>query len=460
MARRVIAIPLAVAIVIAVFSVFVLGVDFPLNDIITELNVYSQVYSSNSDGTNSLIGFVSLSDYFNYYTGTPYLFGTSILSSGSPYFGNHTFSSQLSFSLSRSYDFYILVRDRVLSNGLYSFLMYVGDTPYDLLNYHNPNRDIKYTFENPSLDLIQWDLSNNIPSKVDTGTRPSISCTFMCFENVPLNAALYITDNSFKSSATDDVYGNVYNGIYYTFRVMGVYVSPQSLTSEEVVDRYIDGDSSFSDSLTALNTAINDAINSTDDMSQKQFELLKGQYELERLVVVSNDKSINDIKNNVTPAFDNQINDYVYGSASLDDTIASMSSTYTEALSSAETPEQGILVNTTYEIKMQQLEFEARQKAAEKMDSAITDEDQQEAKDYYDLESNILSLFDLQEFKDQLVFDEWYQSMSLTEAVSYKSIYEWFLNDSELRYWLIVPISYIIITLLLGTAYRMAGKSK
>lgn len=455
MARRVIAIPLAVAIAIAVFSSFCFASE-PDNIYISDYNLYLQ-YNGYSPVPVDPVNY----SFGDYSTGNIYHFCTCYVVDS--VVSVHNFQMFFDFSLDKSMDLYIPI-----PVDLFSFWPDITSWSSSLAPYYNSSRNLYSSFAISSIDYFRIDNTFSLyPNQLYRSFSESVSISYdivwLFFDNVPAdetfsfvwpyNRALDIINESWGSKYIFSV-----DGERYQYRMAGLYVTELITTPQSVVDSYISGEIPFTEALQDLSIAVQESITAAGTIPEKQLAVLIGNYELDRIIANSDNKSVVNVQQSLVPRLDQTLTGYSSGNLSLDDALSDMSQQYTTALNSAETPEQGIFINTTYQIKMQQLEFEARLKANAKMDSAITDEDLQKADEYYQLEDDIFSLFDLQELKDNLVFDQWYQSMSLTEAVSYKSIFDWFLNDSAVRYWLIVPISFIVIAILLSTTYRVTGK--
>ena len=250
-----------------------------------------------------------------------------------------------------------------------------------------------------------------------------------------------IIDNSYIQQSASKAYLNLCPGVFVT--------TGDSVSS--VVDSYIDGDLDFTSALQKFNETLNNSLINSSSDADKQFIISLAQFELDRLVTSSNNKSIQNVQNSVTNSFNQNIYNYVSGSESLEDTLSDLDSNYSSALSSAESPVQGILVNTSYLISLKKLEMQARQKAYQKLDSAVSDEQLSEADDYYQSEEDLIDMFEVAEFESALNFQLWFNTLPPSETIEYKKFFDFLLNDSSIRMFLVVPISLILVRILLGT---------
>lgn len=230
---------------------------------------------------------------------------------------------------------------------------------------------------------------------------------------------------------------------------VGVFVDAASVPLSNIVDDYINGSISFEEALENLNDSYRESVADDPDSQQKQLAIM--QYELDRLVLASDNKNLSDIKDNVTDSFNNTLGSFSSGIIDLVDAMEDLNTTYQEALANSGTPIQGILVNTTYQISLKKLEIEARQRAYEKLDSAISDDQISEADDYYAAEEDLINQFELAEFESALDFELWFNTLPPSESALYKQFFDYLLNDSSIRMFLIVPISLVLVRILMGT---------
>lgn len=100
------------------------------------------------------------------------------------------------------------------------------------------------------------------------------------------------------------------------------------------------------------------------------------------------------------------------------------------------------------------------QKAKANMDQAISDGDIEEIQSYYDAEQQLISAFDQAKFKAQLDFDTWFTLLPPTETIEYKKFFDYILNDSPIKNYIMIPVSMGLVTILLGTGIRFVGSKR
>lgn len=431
MVRRILAIPLAVVVAIAVFLCPVMG--SPINDQSGSFDVLlTSTFSSSS----------SVGDRFCSIENLTLQYGTTFFRAyqaydviSLDYSVSYNYISTFEFTLqSPINNIFVPVRSVLVSNSLLDFS--------SLCPYYFPAGNLSQSVD-VSCDLYtyavsNYDFSNRVQS-ISTHTK-TYDITYLCFRNVP-NGTYSISDASAGIIIGDHRASLIVAGVYIDY-----FSSPSS-----VVDDYLSGSLSFPDAVSDLSDSITDNFNNAQSIDEKSFVLLQGQYELDRLIQASNNKSISDINSSVVPSFQSTVSDFNSGSLSLSDALSSLNSGYESALASAETPEQGILVNTSYQIFLKKLEIESRQKAFSKLDSAVSDDQLSEAEEYYQSEEELIDMFQIAEFESALDFNLWFNTLPPSETIEYKKFFDFLLNDSSIRMFLVVPISLILVRILLGT---------
>lgn len=441
MARRVIAIPLAVAIAIAVFSSFCFATGI-VND---ATGTYSIIVTAEFNAlTNVDYGTQSaIFDGFN--------FGRDYLSIMEVNYTHNGSGADLAVGNVREISYVI---DQSNRNTIYIAVrtasLNAGDIDYSgLSSYYRPQLNLT---SNNTYRVYQenWFFTPD-PYIFQTTTYFDISynITYMCFQNVP-KGTYTISDSNYPITNLDSLSGSQYKAYF----LAGIYID-YFQDASSVVSDFESGDISYSDAISAIRDITDELISQATSTDEKIFITLQALYEIDYITNIQNNSSTSQIVDTFIPNLDNIIDGYISGSSSLDDTMQSLSSAYTEALSAAITPEQGILVNTTYQIKMQQFELEARRQAAAKVDSAISDDQLSEADEYYDSEEELISKFQVSEFESALDFELWFNTLPPAESTEYKKFFDYILNDSSIRMFLIIPISLVLVRIIFGTVLHL-----
>lgn len=101
-----------------------------------------------------------------------------------------------------------------------------------------------------------------------------------------------------------------------------------------------------------------------------------------------------------------------------------------------------------------------RIKAKQSLEDAISDGDIEEIQNYYEAEQELISAFDQAKFQAQLDFDTWFTLLPPTETIEYKKIFDYILNDSPIKNYIMIPVSMGLVTILLGTGIRFVGSKR
>lgn len=419
MVCRILAIPLAVVVAIAVFLCPVLGTSLPDNVVSTQFLYRLQIVGGAYQAWNLNSGVI---------------YGRAAYHSA-----NGTYTGNIIETTPGNYDVYIPVYTPSLGLGYIDF--------GTLAPYYKKSGNL--VVSNTS-DVPFYDFSGVTLTTAYTLTK-TYSVTFLYFQDVPSGLAFTLKDNNpgKMNSGSANIEGT--NSNTFPFFVFGVFYSNVKPSGDSIVSGFEEGSISFPDAITGIQNIVKENVNNAETPDQAILETLVGQQQIDQIINISDNQSISNIRDTVQPNLDNQIDSFVSGSQSLDQTIENMKSEYSSALSSSDTPIQGILVNTSYQISLMMLEAQARQKAYQKLDSAISDDQLTEADDYYQSEEELIDMFEVAEFESALDFQLWFNTLPPSETTQYKKFFDYLLNDSSIRMFLVVPISLILVRILLGT---------
>lgn len=157
--------------------------------------------------------------------------------------------------------------------------------------------------------------------------------------------------------------------------------------------------------------------------------------------------------NNSNNNYNNIINSYKSGfidaDAALDDLISNFDNSL-EAAVNNKSVEEAILANAQFQSKMKILEKYIEKSVANKYETVVTPEDKAIVDNALKLENEVLSRFDYEAFEAQIQYDSYYQKISNSSMLSLKNIYEIFLNSNIGQNFVIVPLTFSIISVLIG----------
>lgn len=310
-------------------------------------------------------------------------------------------------------------------------------------------------------------------TSIPASTIPSINGYYLKFNDVPVGSyTYYIPSSSFTRTTLNSSVGLTMTAII----PFGFYLAETTPPSgggdtgggdtgggdtsggdtsgggidQTYLDSWIDPTATFQQNIISIQNTLNEAVAGSDDADVQTFYALYANYQLD-LLQKDNDLSFTNTVNNVETSFSHVINDYISGNITYADALDDLSDSYVNSLADCSTPEQGSFLTAVYQAKQTQLHYKAVDLAGEVIKDVITDEELDNAEDYYEAEEALISQFQLQNLQDTVKFQEWYNLLGSAEALTYKSIFDWFLNSSSFKYWLIIPLSMIVITNLLGT---------
>lgn len=325
----------------------------------------------------------------------------------------------------------------------YSTDNFVGDWEF----YHDSTGD----FYDPAVAMygvygnIDFSLQWYDVTVADPGGRTG-AFYFFKFSGMPAGTyQIHVPYNEFWFEFTEPVVGCAY-GVWVT------ELNPGG-GSGSYFDIWFDPNAPLDQQLDDITNTLKDAIDSTDLRDLKSFYTIFAQYQLSYALKVSDERfvisvrSFSDELDSIIADFRNQDIDY---STALSD----MSDSFVEALQTAETPEQGNYITNVYGVKQQLMHEMALTQAQARLESAISDEEMDEADDYYNREEDLIGQFNMQQMEDLVDYQQWYNLLDAGEADLYKSIYDWFFNSSSFKFFIVVPITLSIITIIMGTRIK------
>ncbi len=426
--RRLISLFLVILVCMAIF-LFPLSAVEPTNNVLLDVQVFEYLTLYGREEPFLMP--------FDLPTGSTFMYGVRGIdrdSNSNEVFVNMDKSySSVHFALGGTSTMWIAVRTAALSS--YTFT--------GLESYRYSSGDLTHTYSNNSYPRYNCYWESGEIVNFGNGTS-NFDVTFLCFKDVPSSQSFSYYDYSTGADSSSFIY-----------RVVGFYFNHSGgLIVSDLVDSYISGSISFSDAVTSIRDTTDANVSASSSADEKLFHLLNAEYALDQLLVASDDKALQNLHDKFLPAVNTQISAFQSGSQNLSSTLTKMSKLYSNSLSSASTAEQGTMITAAYTLKLDQLRLAAEELAGYHLDSAISDAEMTEVSDYYAAEDDLLAKFDIQKFKDALTFDLWFQQLDLVESNLYKSVFDRIINDSNIRFYVSIPLALLIVSILLGTALR------
>ncbi len=230
--------------------------------------------------------------------------------------------------------------------------------------------------------------------------------------------------------------------------------------SDPITD-YENGDISFSDAAARIRDQMNEVLNDEEATDyEKQIAIGVADNKLEQLQDISDEKFAI-----IVDEFDSrsgEIVDYLVssGSTTVAPYIQDLNSSYADALTQATSPEQGILINTQYSVKLAQIQAIFHANVKKELDDVVSDQEMDEKESTYDrmdelleVESEAISIFEEADYNSKLEFSNWIAQFD-GDVTVYRSLFEFFFEDDKtwrIQPFLIIPFSLVLVGVLLAT---------
>lgn len=282
---------------------------------------------------------------------------------------------------------------------------------------------------------------------------------FYCISGIPSGRYLFTFDTLAPFDSSLGKF-NLPLGFFADNRTTGL--NAPDLTGDPVLD-YEAGYISFQDASQQIRDEMNQVLNDQERTDfEKQFAVGIADTKLNQLQDISNEKFSSTVDN-----FESQsesiVQDY-YSDPSTDilPVINDLNKVYTDTLTQATSPEQGMLINAQYSVKLAQLQAGYQVAYKEELEGVLSDEDMQHKQDSYDqtdsalaAEDEALDIFRESDYQSQLVFDNWLNQFSQYGDITvYRSIFEFFFEDPstvKIQPFLTIPFSLVLVGVLLAT---------
>lgn len=233
----------------------------------------------------------------------------------------------------------------------------------------------------------------------------------------------------------------------------GSYPTGNSATVgyNKIVDKYINGTYTYTEALDQLGDRYD--LISTDNIYQNLLYVNEYQMSVSKLnglVSSSAAQKSADLDGQMSATVDQ----FADGSIDLKGAMDTLQGDFSTALSGAQTVDEADALTTVYQVKLLQLENESRIKLMEGFDTVITDEQIQNANDYYAAEGELLNAFDLADLEAQFQYELWWNQMPKNETIEYKKFFDYLLNESDIRFFITIPLAMSLVAIIMGTRMR------
>lgn len=436
MCKRFIAIPLLCLVLMAAcpFSVFADSFPYPENTVYGSVNISFEAFSALSPISSV---------------------GSETVSFGSLWTGRFNNTSSTSDGYGVSLDIKFVLNLQV-GGDLYIAYPYYIDGGMDFTYYISELDEYRYPEFDYNVDFgADWPVNIYTPNN-DTNTfdktfgKSSLYVKFIAYRNVPSG----IYSGVITSNVNDDTL------------CFGVYASLGNQMNA-MVDSFVsslDNVASSGISVVGLSTVLQDLWEYRQSQSGDSVELsilreLEYQSSVEYLLSQVDTKYVGFLATFYRDAT-NLYSSLLSGQIDYLDFLFNTSILVSQAPNYCATVEQFQVASTMLQNFYTAAEQLERIKAKENLEQAISDGDIDEIQQYYDAELELISAFDQAKFKAQLDFDTWFTLLPPTETIEYKKIFDYILNDSPIKNYIMIPVSMGLVTILLGTGIRFVGSKR
>ena len=285
-----------------------------------------------------------------------------------------------------------------------------------------------------------WTVDRYIPNGTSftvQSTTASLDILFLAYKNVPAGTYYFNYD-------VDSL--NVGLGEAACF---GVYASKGD-EYQNIINGVITGSTSYTDAIDQIMDVYESTQSPDIDVHQRTINAIELTNTLEQLnmsmstVAAQNASALSSKMGSTVDQFAN-------GEIDLSNAMSSLSGDFSSALSGAQTVDEAQAVTAVYQANLKKLEVRNEIQMMQVFDDAMTDEEFQQIQNYYAAESELVESFDVAEFDAMLQLEAWYLQLPVDEAAQYKRFFDYLLNDSSIKLFVIIPLTMGLVTILLGT---------
>lgn len=314
-------------------------------------------------------------------------------------------------------------------------------TPYAASDNLSAYRDSTNDY---SVDLgDNWTVDRYIPNGTSftiESTTASLDILFLAYKNVPAGTYYFNYD-------VDSL--NVGLGEAACF---GVYASKGD-EYESIIDCVITGSTSYTDAIDQIMDVYESTQSPDVDIHQRTINAIELTNTLEQLNMSMSSLAAQNASA-LSSKMGSTVDQFANGEINLSNAMNSLSSDFTSALSGAQTVDEAQAVTAVYKSKLIELELESEFQLMEGFDAVITDEQIQNANDYYAAESELVNAFDLADLEAQFQYELWWNQMPKNETIEYKKFFDYLLNESDIRFFITIPLALSLVTIIMGTRMR------
>ena len=309
-------------------------------------------------------------------------------------------------------------------------------------------RDSENNFYSSSLACSGYDVylhSNNNFSTTFTGSAVSVG-TALHYKNVPAGIYFFTYDLSSVINLNQTI-------------GFGVFVDSHFPDINDFLSEYSSGESSLSETLIKVDDLLDTELSEATSDDERQFIIEKYIYYQEKIISLSDISNKSAVSSSLSE-FREVLSDFRDSDKSSSDfvsAVSSLTSSYSDSITSAESAEQTQLLNSSYSIALQELQLEGDRAVGSTIDDIITQDDIDLMSDVEDLEEFLVEL-------DLAEFDSWYEDFSEfgqsifadSEYQTMREVFEFFLSDDEpFTYFIRWPIFLVLFSIILGTSFIM-----
>lgn len=437
MCKRFIAIPLLCFVLMAAcsFSVFADSFPYPDNTVYGSVNISFEAFSALSSVSSV---------------------GSETISFGSLWTGrfNNTSSTSEGYGVSLDIKFVLNLQ---VGGDLYIAYPYYIDGGMDFTYYIPDLEEYRYPALDYNVDFgTDWPVNIYTPN-TDTNTfdktfgKSSLYVKFIAYRNVPSG----IYSGVITSNVNDDTL------------CFGVYAS-HSNQMNAIVDEYLED---ITNTIYLNGISVVSLTGILQELWEYRQSLPDDSVDLSILYELEYQSSVEYLMSQVDSEYvkflafsslmtSEMLIDLANGLVDYNEFMSKLGQITSNASNFCSTVDQYTALNGVLQNTLAMAEQIERIKAKQNLEDAISNGDVEQIQQYYDAEQELISAFDQAKFQAQLDFDTWFTLLPPTETIEYKKIFDYILNDSPIKNYIMIPVSMGLVTILLGTGIRFVGSKR
>ena len=324
-------------------------------------------------------------------------------------------------------------------------------------DYRDESKDFSYNGVIPSsVYSVFYDGDSDDVSVSISSTDSQFTVNYKCFSNIP--AGTYSIEYSYIHYPESGSFtGNFILGLY-AVDPEPVFPDTPGEDQKGIIDGFKDGTYTFEQALEMLIENMEEVVN--DPYGNTEYKNFYVNYTSAMIEILEKESDIiyNSTVSNFNDAGELIVDEYEV-SDDVDPTeyINRLQMLFTDALSQANSPEQGSFLSSVFQniLAKLQLAFDIAYK--QELDDEVSDAEletnnrkNESILDAFEDESRVRELFQQSQYESFVEFDTWFSTIG--DYTNYRNIFNFLFNETgPFKLFLTVPFALVLVSLALGT---------